>query len=484
MVTTVLIGAGILLLVSVVASKAARVGVPALLIFLCIGMLAGSDGPGGIHFDNPPLAQGLGIAALALILFSGGLDTRWEDVRPVLGPALTLATAGTLITAAVTGILAAVALDLPWMRGLLIGAIVCSTDAAAVFGVLRSRGVRLAPRLRSLLELESGSNDPMAVFLTIGIVQLLLEPQTSWLWLIGLFIKQMSIGAVAGYVIGRAASVAVNRLRLEYDGLYPVLTLSVVLITFGVTDWIGGSGFLAVYVAGIEMRRADFIHKRSLIRFHDGVSWLMQITMFTVLGLQVFPSTLPLVAWPALAIALFLMVVGRPLAVFTVLLGSDFNWRARTLVAWVGLRGAAPIILATFPLVYRIPGSSQIFDVVFFIVLTSAAIQGTTVSWVGRRLGLAAGAGGQPEDPLEQMATGGRELLALTVAPDSVAAGRRVVDLRLPPGALVVLVEREAHSWIPTGASELLPGDRVLVLSGRDERETVRRRIEEAAAPE
>jgi cell volume regulation protein A len=479
-VTSILIGTGILLLVSVVASKAARIGVPALLIFLCIGMLAGSDGPGGIQFDNPPLAQGLGIAALALILFSGGLDTRWEDVRPVLGAGLKLATLGTLITAAATGAFAAVVLDLPWMRGLLIGAIVCSTDAAAVFGVLRSRGVRLAPRLRSLLELESGSNDPMAVFLTIGIVQLLLEPETSPLWLIWLFVRQMSIGAVAGYLMGRVGSLSVNRLRLEYDGLYPVLTLSIVLITFGLTDWMGGSGFLAVYLAGIEMRRADFLHKRSLIRFHDGVSWLMQITMFTVLGLQVFPSTLRFIAWPALAIALFLMLVGRPVAVIAMMLGSDFSGRARALVAWVGLRGAAPIILATFPLVYGIPGSSQIFDVVFFIVLTSAAIQGTTVSWVGRKLGLAAATGGQAMDLLEEVATGGREMLDLTVAPGSQAAGRRVMDLQLPSGALVVLVERNGRSWIPTGASELLAEDRLLVLSGQAERETVRRRLEEA----
>lgn len=479
MTTPVLIGVGLLLLVSVVASKAARIGVPALLIFLSIGMLAGSDGPGGIPFDNPALAQGLGIVALVFILFAGGLDTEWTEVRPVLGPGVLLATVGTLITAAITGWFAAFALGVSWTEGALVGAIVCSTDAAAVFSSLRSRGIGLPQRLRSLLELESGSNDPMAVFLTIGMVQLLLNPETAAVSLLWLFVKQMSLGAVGGYLMGRAANVAVNRLRLEYEGLYPVLTLSLVLVTYGLIDWIGGSGFLAAYIAGIVLRRYDFIHKRSLIRFHDGVSWLMQITMFTVLGLQVFPSTLPRVAWSAIAVSLCLMLMARPIAVFLSLVGSWLNWRERTLVAWVGLRGAAPIILATFPLVYGIPRASLFFDVVFFIVLTSTLVQGTTMGWLGRRLGLASPSGEAAPDPLEIVATGGRELLNVTVTPGSPAAGRRLMDLRLPTGALVILVERDGRSWIPTGGSELQARDRLMVLGGHDEHDVVRRVIGE-----
>lgn len=478
MTTPVLIGAGLLLLVSVVGSKAARIGVPALLIFLTIGMLAGSDGPGGIPFDNPPLAQGLGIVALVFILFAGGLDTEWAEVRPVLGPGVLLATVGTLITAAITGAFATLALGVSWTEGALVGAIVCSTDAAAVFSSLRSRGIGLPQRLRSLLELESGSNDPMAVFLTIGLVQLLLNPETSALSLVWLFARQMSLGAVGGYLMGRAANLAVNRLRLEYEGLYPVLTLSLVLVTYGLIDWIGGSGFLGAYIAGIVLRRFDFIHKRSLIRFHDGVSWLMQITMFTVLGLQVFPSTLPRVAGPALGVSLCLMFVARPVAVFLSLVGSWLNWRERTLVAWVGLRGAAPIILATFPLVYGVPRASLFFDVVFFIVLTSTLVQGTTMGWLGRRLGIASPSTETALDPLDVMATGGRELVNVTVAPGSAAAGQRLVDLKLPTGILVVLVERGGHSWVPTGGSEVRANDRLMVLSSQDQREQVRQRIE------
>lgn len=479
MTTPILIAAGVLLLISVVASKAARIGVPALLIFLTIGMLAGSDGPGGIPFDNPLLAQALGILALAFILFAGGLDTQWEQVQPVLRPGLILATAGTLITAAITGAFAALLLGVSWTEGALLGAIVSSTDAAAVFGTLRSRGIGLSQRLRSLLELESGSNDPMAVFLTIGLIELVQYPETSPLSLLWVFIRQMSLGAAAGYLMGRGASLAINRLRLEYEGLYPVLTLSLVLTTYGLIDWAGGSGFLAVYVAGIVLRRTDFIHKRSLVRFHDGVSWLMQITMFTVLGLQVFPSTLPRVAVVAIAISLCLMFVARPIAVFVALVPTTLNWRERALVAWVGLRGAAPIILVTFPLVHGIPRASQLFDVVFFIVLLSTLVQGTTIGWLGRRLGLATPLVESPLDPLEVVATGGRELINVTVTPGSAAAGRRLMDLRLPTGALVVLIERAGRSWIPTGGSELQTNDRLVVLSGHDERDVVRRVIEE-----
>src|SRR5574338_150148 len=479
-ITPILIGAGLLLLISVIASKASRIGVPALLIFLTIGMLAGSDGPGGIPFDNPPLAQGLGIVALVLILFAGGLDTEWALVRPVLREGVILATAGTLLTAAIVGAFAAVVLDVSWTEGALVGAIVSSTDAAAVFSSLRSRGLGLSQRLRSLLELESGSNDPMAVFLTIGVVQLLLDPQTPAVSLVWLFLRQMSIGAVGGYAMGRLSSVAINRLRLEYEGLYPVLTLSLVLVTYGAIDWLGGSGFLAAYIAGIVLRRCDFIHKRSLVRFHDGVSWLMQITMFGVLGLQVFPSTLPRVAVAGLAVSLCLMLVARPLAVVVLLVGSALDVRERLLVAWVGLRGAAPIILATFPLVAGIPRAPLIFDIVFFIVLTSTLVQGTTMGWLGRRLGVATPLGEALPDPLEVVATGGRELVNVAGTPRSAAAGRRLMDVSLPSGALVVLIERDGRSWIPAGGSELQANDRLVVLSGPEERGQVARAFEGA----
>lgn len=475
----IILAAAVLLLTSVVASRlSGRIGVPALLLFLAIGMLAGSDGPGGIPFDNPLLAQGLGVVALAFILFSGGLDTRWADVRPVLGPSLALSTVGVLLTAGATGWVASVLLGVSVLEGLLLGAIVSSTDAAAVFAVLRGRSVRLPSRLRSLLELESGSNDPMAVFLTIGLIGLIRSADATPLGLALAFVRQMAIGGMAGYLLGRGGAAAVNRARLEYGGLYPVGTLGLVLLIYGLADLLGGNGFLAVYVAGIAMRREDFIHKRSLIRFHDGVAWLMQIVMFLTLGLQVYPSRLGGVAAAGTLIALFLMLIARPLAAFPILALARFGVREQALVAWVGLRGAAPIILATFPLVAGLPVAERFFHLVFFIVLISTVVQGPSIPWVARRLGLSSPETAPSGDPLDLVAMGGRELLYLRVPEGGRVVGSRVLDLGLPAGTLLVLVERAGGALVPSGATVIEPGDRLVVLTSRAAAAELRTRLE------
>jgi len=363
---TVLIGAAVLLLLSVLVSKISdRFGVPTLLLFLVLGMLAGSDGPGGIAFDDPAAAQFIGVVALVQILFAGGLDTEWERVRPVLKEGLLLATVGVLITALVTGLFATVLLGFPLLEGLLLGAIVSSTDAAAVFSVLRSKGVGLKGQLQPLLELESGSNDPMAIFLTVGLSQLITQPDSSPLGLLGLFLLQMLVGGVAGYLMGRVMLFLVNRLKLGYEGLYPVLILSMAFLTFGLTDLLGGSGFLAVYLAGLVLGHHDFIHKRSLVRFNDGLAWLMQIAMFLTLGLLVFPSELVPIIGVGLLMAFCLIFIARPLGTFVGLLPSAFRWRGKAFISWVGLRGAVPIVLATFPLLNQIPQADLIFNVVF-----------------------------------------------------------------------------------------------------------------------
>jgi len=462
----VVVAAAVLLLASVFASKAAgRFGVPALLLFLVVGMLAGSDGPGGVPFDEPGLAQALGIVALAFILFGGGLDTAWAEVRPVAAPAVALATLGVLVTAALTGWFAALLLGISPLEGLLLGAIVSSTDAAAVFAVLRSRQVRLPSRLRSLLELESGSNDPMAVFLTVGLIALIRDPEETP-WRIALaFFQQMTIGVLAGHALGRAGASVVNRARLEFQGLYPVVTVALVLLTYGITDAMGGSGFLAVYVAGIVMRRTDFIHKRSLIRFHDALAWLMQIVMFLVLGLQVFPSRLGAVAAAGTGISLFLMLVARPLSVVPLLAWFRFGAREQALVGWVGLRGAAPIILATFPLVAGVPAAGQFFHLVFFIVLISTLVQGTSIPFVARRLGLAQPDISRSLDPLDLVATGERDLLDLSVTPSASVVGRRVLELELPEQTLLVLVERGGQGFVPTGGTVIQAGDRIVAMT-------------------
>ncbi|MCU0255568.1 MAG: potassium/proton antiporter [Vicinamibacterales bacterium] len=459
----------VLLLASVLASKAARVGIPALLLFLAVGMLAGSDGPGGIHFDNPSIAQGMGVVALAFILFGGGLTTRWEDVRPVAARGAALATIGVLITAGLTGLFAWQVAGLPLAQGLLLGAIVSSTDAAAVFGVLRTRSIGLAPRLRSLLEFESGSNDPMAVFLTISLVTWIVDPSPSLGRFALQFPWQMAMGAAVGFGMGVLLSLAVNHAWLEYDGLYPVLTIGLVLLTYAAAEIVGGNAFLAVYVAGIAMRRRDFLHKRSLLRFHDGLAWLMQILMFLTLGLQVYPSKLPAVAGVGLAVALFLMFVARPAATVLTLLPARVSWREQALIAWVGLRGAAPIILATFPLVGGVAGAELIFELVFFIVLMSALVQGTSLPWVARRLGLATGGAATDVDPIDLVATAERDLVQVLVRDGSPAAGRRLMDLHLPKGSLVVVVERGGLSLVPSGSTQLQSGDRLVVLAAHQD---------------
>ena len=348
-----LIGASILLLISVLISKIAdRFGVPALLLFLILGMLAGTERKfGGIYFDNPALAQFIGIIALILILFSGGLDTEWKETFPILKEGMLLSTVGVLITALVVGFFAYLLLDISFVEGFLLGSIVSSTDAAAVFSVLRSKGIGLKGKLKPLLELESGSNDPMAIFLTVGLIQIISLQNFSAMNFIGMFIQQMLFGAAIGYGMGKVMLFMINRLRLGHEGLYPVLTLSLVFLTFGITDVIGGSGFLAVYLAGITLRQKDFLHQKSLLRFHDGLAWIMQITMFLTLGLLVFPSHLTPIMAVGFLIAGCLMLVARPIGVFISLLPSAFNWRDKAFISWVGLRGAAPIILATFPLI-------------------------------------------------------------------------------------------------------------------------------------
>jgi cell volume regulation protein A len=466
-----LAAAALLVLVGVAASKlSARLGVPSLVLFLAIGMLAGSDGVGGIHFDDHELAQSVGIVALAFILFSGGLDTHWQDVRPVLVPGALLATVGAVVTALVTGAFATWVLDFPLTTGLLLGAIVSSTDAAAVFSVVRSHQVNLGERVRSLLELESGANDPMAVFLTIGFLTLLGDPGTSTLALLPLFVQQMAGGGVVGYLSARLAVVMLNRLHLEYDGLYPVVTLAMVLFTYGTATLLGGSGFLAVYMAGLTLGRVRFLHKKSLTRFHDAIAWLAQISMFLLLGLLVFPSDLMGVAGPALAVSAVLVLVARPVAVFAAVPGRRLALREKALVSWVGLRGAAPVVLATFPLVEGVEHAEEIFDIVFFIVLTSVLVQGTTVPLVARRLGVDAPMPVPRAAPLEFVTEtdADMDLHQFEVTAGSPSAGRRLIALGLPPGVLVVLVTRDGSYVVPQGATVLHPGDAVLAIASEE----------------
>lgn len=473
-----LLGVAILLLLSILASKASgRLGIPALLIFLTIGMLAGSDGPGTIYFADYELAQNLGVLALVFILFSGGMDTNWTYVRPALWKALSLSTVGVLLTAILVGSVVVFILDFSWLEGLLVGAIVSSTDAAAVFSIMRSRGVSLRGQLAPIIELESGSNDPMAVFLTTALVGLLLDPQLSLSSLLPQLILQMSLGALWGFLFGKLGVILVNRLNLEYEGLYPVLMIGWVLLTYSVATTLGGNGFLTIYLTGIIMGNAYLIHKNSLRRFHDGLAWLMQIVMFLTLGLLVFPSQLPAVIGVGLLISVVLIFVARPISVFIALLPFKMNFREQLMVGWVGLRGAVPIILATFPLLAGLDQRGTIFHLVFFTVLTSVLIQGTTIPLVARWLQVDSPMRQRVRAPLEFEPTHGvqGDLVEIEVSAGSPAVGKPIVDLSLPKGVLFALIGRGERFIVPTGSTVLEPGDVILLLADHETRKQVQK---------
>lgn len=464
----ILLLGSILLFVSIVASKTSfRFGIPSLILFLIVGMLAGSDGFGKIYFDDPRLTQFLGVVALTFILFSGGLDTKWESIKPVVRSGLALSTLGIVITALSVGVFTSYLLDVSIVEGLLLGAIVSSTDAAAVFSILRSKNLGLKGRLRPLLEFESGSNDPMAYFLTISFIFLLNNPEADWRALIPKFFLGMALGGACGYGFGKMMVWIVNRIRLEVEGLYPVLILSMIFFTYSFTNLIQGNAFLAVYIAGIILGNANLIHKKSLMKFYDGQAWLMQIVMFLALGLLVFPSKILPVVPQGVLISLFLIFLARPMAVFISLsLAHDLNVRKKLFISWVGLRGAAPIVFATYPLLAGIAYAETIFNLVFFISVSSVLLQGTTLGIVARWLHLDVPEKVKRRFPLdieikEDFST---ELIEVDVAPQSVAVGRPVVELKLPKAALIVLIHRKGKYLTVKGDTVIESGDHLLVM--------------------
>jgi cell volume regulation protein A len=443
-------------------------------------MLAGSEGPGGIPFDDPRSAQFVGVVALAFILFAGGLDTDRNSLAKVFWPGLSLATIGVFVTAATTGWFAMRVLGFSWLEGLLLGSIISSTDAAAVFSVLRGQRIGLEGSTTPLLEFESGSNDPMAVFLTTVLIEHLRQPGSSWISIAPLFVLEMVLGGAMGFGMGKATVYLLNRLKLQTEGLYPVVTTATLLFTYAATSLLHGSGFLAVYVMGIVMGEAEFIQKRSLMRFHDGVAWLMQITMFLVLGMLVFPSRLLPVAGPALLVALFLTLVARPAAVFAALAFSHLTLREKLLISWVGLRGAVPIVLATFPYMAGLMKADLDFNVVFFIVIASVLLQGTSLRFVARLLHMDRPMRTNRQYPLEFVAAGqsDHDMIKLTLPDSAPAAGRRIMDLHLPKSALVVLISRGDDFIAPRGGTAVESGDTLLILTPKAEIPVLRNLIE------
>jgi cell volume regulation protein A len=459
--------ASILVLVSIVISRFSdKAGIPALLLFIAVGMIAGSEGIVGIYFNDPHLAQYIGIVALVFILFSGGLDTNWSTVKPVIKPASVLATLGVFLTAVIIGLFVSFILDVSFLWGLLIGSIISSTDAAAVFSILRTRSISLKGNLKPLLELESGSNDPMAVFLTIGTIQLLINPEKEVFDIIILFVQQMGIGSGLGFAFGKFMIFLINKMDFSNEGAYTVFSIAMCILIFSLSSVIGGSGFLAIYIAGIIVGNSSFVHKRGTIRFFEGLAVLSQIAMFLTLGLFVFPSQLTQIIFPGLLISLFLIFVARPISVYLSLVFFKYHWKEEIFISWVGLRGAVPIILATFPLIAGIPNAEIIFNVVFFIVLTSVLMQGWSLVPVAKLLGLDAPLEKRKELPLQFTPSDNvdMELIDLIVPYNSYAVGKSLVQLQFPDDSRIVLIWRNETSIVPSGGTVLEEGDTILIL--------------------
>ncbi len=464
-----LIGALLIIICIILLKYFDNFGIPILLLFLTVGMIAGPEGIGKIHFGDTRIVQNIGIIALTLILFSGGLDTKWSAVRTVVRPAAMLSTLGVLLTAMITAFSAVLLLGLPLKTGLVLGAIISSTDAAAVFAILRSRHINLRPPLRPILELESGSNDPMAIFLTLAFIQISIAPETGVISIILLFILQMSVGAAVGVASGRVVVYILNKLKLFYEGLYPVFCLAALALTYAIATLLRGSGFLAVYLAGMIIGNSYIVQKRSILRFFDGFAWFGQITMFLCLGLLVFPSRVAQIIIPGLIISAILMFVARPISVFVSLIACGLRLPEKVLVSWVGLRGAVPIILATYPVLAGIHNAELIFNIVFFVVLTSALLQGWSLPPVAKILKVTVPHESKRDYPIEFEPKPGMdaELTEIILPFEANAVGKSIVELGFPEDSLVVLIVRGEDYIVPCGGTVLESGDVLLVLSSK-----------------
>jgi cell volume regulation protein A len=461
--------AGALLTGGIAASLiAARVRLPGLLLFLALGMLIGSDGTGWIDFGGSDadyeLARTIGVVALALILFEGGLSAGFSEIRPVLRPALSLALVGTFVTAAVTGLAAAWLFDLGTLEGLLIGSVVASTDGAAIFALLR--GSTLRRPLARTLEGEAGLNDPVAVLLVIGFIDWIQQPDYGALDMLLLFLRQLGIGAVAGWLVGWLAVQGLARAQLATVGLYPVATLATAALAFGGADALDGSGFLASYLAGLVLGSSPIPGKQTVTVFHEGLAWVAQIALFLTLGLLVFPHLLGDVWLEGTVLALVLVLVARPLAAMLATAFEPFGAADRITLGWAGLRGAVPVVLAIFPVIEDIPESRDYFNIVFFAVVFSTLLQGPTFEPLARRLGVTTSEPALPR-PLSETGTIrrlGAEIVEYPVAPDDAIVGRVVRDLGLPRDALLSVIVRGDEAILPRGSTRVEAGDRLHVV--------------------
>jgi len=465
----ILLVGSVLVFISVLAGKTSfRLGIPTLVLFLAVGMLAGSDGIGNIRFDNPGIAQFIGIIALNFILFSGGFETDWSSVKPVFGQAISLSMLGVVLTAVFLGIFVWWVTDFTLFEGLLLGSIVSSTDAAAVFSILRSKNLAPKGHIRPTLEFESGSNDPMAYILTIVFISLIQDPSRSAWSVIPLFFEQLLIGGAFGFLIGYVGKFIINRIKLDYEGLYPVLMIALMFLTYSVTTSLHGNGFLAVYLSAIYLGNQDLLHKRTIIKMYDGLAWLMQIILFLTLGLLVFPSQILPVIGIGLLISACLIFIIRPLAVFICLAPFKVKARVKWFYSWVGLRGAVPIVFATYPLMAGLEKANMIFNIVFFISVTSVILQGASIPIVAKWLHVILPANVKAVTPSDILLSESfnTAMSEITLSADNIAVGMKILDLGFPQNSRIALLKRDEKYLIPDGGTELKTGDKLLLIAG------------------
>lgn len=472
----VLLITSVILFLSIFAGKAGyRFGLPALLLFLGVGMLFGSDGL-GIQFSDPHIAQFIGMLALSIILFSGGMDTKLAEVKPIASQGVVLATLGVLIMTLVTGgfiyylsLLATGYETLTLAESMLLAAVMSSTDSASVFSILRSKGVYLKQRLRPTLELESGSNDPMAYMLTLLLIAYIQMGGMNFQEAALSLTIQLVVGTLAGYLLGKLAVYVINHINIANESLYPILLLTTAFFTFSATTLCKGNGYLAVYIAGLVVGNSRIVHKKSMGTFFDGFAWLWQIVMFLTLGLLVNPHELLPVAPIGLTVGIFMILVARPLSVFLCLIPyKNFTFKGKLYISWVGLRGAVPIIFATYPMIAGIDHSGMIFNVVFFITILSLVLQGTTVTIAAKWLGLVDEPQRKDEFGIELPEEIKSAMSEIDITPAVLEHGNKLMQLTLPDHTLAVMVKRDGHYFIPKGNTELKENDKLLMISDDD----------------
>ena len=467
----------ILFLLSIIVGKASsRVGVPALLLFLCVGMVFGSGGF-GIEFNNFPLAQIIGTVSLCIILFSGGMDTNIDEIRPVMRQGVLLATLGVFLTALITGLLIWFVLGMTFksasiglLSSLLLASTMSSTDSASVFSILRSKDLHLKNNLRPMLELESGSNDPMAYVLVITLIEVIKMDSSPNYWLaIGMLVMQLCIGAISGFVFGKLALRIINRIKIDNPSLYPILVFTFCIFIFSCTYFVKGNGYLAVYIGGLVIGNASFLHKRSSLRFFDGLAWLCQLLLFLTLGLLVNPKELLSVAVPGLIISFLMIFISRPISVFLSLAPfRKMAVRDKVYLSWCGLRGAVPIVFAILPLVANVPNAQFIFNIVFFCTLISLLLQGTSLTVIAKWLHLDEKI--TPKKILKDFDVDFSDEIKsvtteITLTSEILERGNHLMDLDLPDKTLVVMIKRSNKYFVPTGKTLLHEKDKLLVIT-------------------